>query len=191
MIVGIAGSGREDGTSSRLLHAALNAAETKGFGPTRSFRLGRLRFTGCVGCAACRQGASGCVLRDDLTPVLEATAGARALVLATPIYYGYATGLFKSFLDRWYSFRDADRMLRIPANRPALLILTQGNADPEAYGWTIGSLQKVLSAYGHRPRVLVASGLGSPGDLEQTPHWLAEAQDLGAEWLGTKGPDET
>jgi len=181
MIVGVAGSGREHGNSSRLLQAALAGAEAAGWGPARTFSLAHLQFRGCVGCGSCRREASTCVLQDDLTQVLEATSVARALVLASPIYYGYVTGLFKSFLDRWYCFRDRDRKLRVPESRPALLIVTQGNRARDAYAWTVGSLTKVLAAYGCQPRVLIAPELESPEDLGHQPQLLAEARRLGAE----------
>lgn len=184
MIVGVAGSGRPHGNSSRLLQAALAGAEAGGWGPTQTFHLAKLRFSGCVGCGSCREGAPACVLQDDLTPVLEATAEAGAMVLASPIYYGYATGLFKSYLDRWYAFRDRDRRLRVPQGRPALLILTQGNRAREAYAWTAGSLEKVLAAYGCAPRVLIAPALAGPDDLGTQPQLLAQARTLGGGMAG-------
>jgi multimeric flavodoxin WrbA len=180
MIVGIAGSGRPNGHSTRLLRAALEGAEAAGLGPSQTFPLAQLNFRGCIGCGSCRRDAPVCVLQDDLTPVLEATAEARAVVLASPIYYGYATGLFKSYLDRWYSFRDRDRRLRVPESRPALLILTQGNRVRDAYAWTVGSLEKVLAAYGFQARVLVAPDLEEPEELSRRPHLLAEARTIGA-----------
>jgi len=186
MIVGIAGSGRTQGNSSRLLQVALAGAAAAGGWPTRTFHLARLRFTGCVGCGCCRKEASACVLQDDLTPVLEATAESRALVLASPIYYGYVTGLFKSYLDRWYAFRDGDRRLRLRQGRPVLLLLTQGNRARDAYSWTAGSLEKVLAAYGCAPRVLIAPSLGDPDDLGSQPELLAQARTLGAELPGTE-----
>jgi len=180
MIVGIAGSGQVQGSSSRLLDVALAGAAAAGPRPTRTMRLAELAFRGCVGCRSCRREAPGCVLRDDLTPVLGAVAEARALVLASPIYYGYPTGLLKSFLDRWYSFRDGNRALRIPEGRPALLILTQGNASQDAYGWTVESLRKIITAYGFRARIAVAAGVERPADLDGRPELLDEARRLGA-----------
>jgi NAD(P)H-dependent FMN reductase len=112
--------------------------------------------------------------------VLASAASADALVLAAPIYYGYPSGLFKSCLDRWYSFRDGQRQLRTPQDRPALLILTQGHPDPDAYAWTAESLRKTLTAYGLTPQVLVAPALEGPDDADRSPELLAEARRLGS-----------
>jgi multimeric flavodoxin WrbA len=179
MILGIAGSGRTDSNSEHLLRCALDQARRRG-ARTRTVRLAELHYRGCTGCGACRSGAERCVLEDDLTPVLEATAAARALVLAAPIYYGYPSGPFKSYLDRWYAFRAADRGLRVPAGRPAVLILTQGHPDPDGYPWTVQSLDKVLTSYGFDPHILVAAGVSEPGaaagrvDLEERARALGE-----------------
>jgi hypothetical protein len=133
-----------------------------------------------VGCGACRSGeAEECTLRDELTPALEATASATALLLSAPIYYGYPSGLFKSYLDRWYSFRSGDRKLRVPQPRPALLILTQGHGEADAYGWTRQSLERVLGSYGLEPSLFVAPGLEQCGDVGDRPELLHEARSLG------------
>lgn len=182
MIAAIAGSGRPGGNSTRLLEAAL-AASLGSPPPVRSHRLAELTFRGCLGCGACRGDAAveSCVLDDDLAPVLADTAGASALILAAPIYYGYPSGLFKAYLDRWYAFRSRDRRLRMAEGRQALLILTQGHGDPNAYAWTVQSLEKVLAAYGLRPSVLVAAGLEDAGAVDGRPDLLAEAARLGAQ----------
>lgn len=179
-LIAVAGSGRSGANSTRLLAEALAGAAEAGAGEGRVHRLAELDYRGCVGCGACRRDAEACVLRDDLTPVLADTAAAGALVLATPIYYGYATGLLKSYLDRWYAFRDGARQLRLPAGRPALLVVTQGHPDPEAYAWTLGSLEKVLAAYGFEARLLVAPGLEAAGAVEGRPEPMTQARAWGA-----------
>ncbi|RMG94977.1 MAG: flavodoxin family protein [Candidatus Dadabacteria bacterium] len=179
MILGVVGSGREPSNSGRLVEEVIAGAREAGAGETRTVSLARLSFRGCVGCGACRATATRCVLEDDLTPVLHETRTCRGLVLATPIYYGYATGLFKSYLDRWYSFRDAGRALRVPTGRPAVLLVTQGHPDPDAYAWTLGSLERVLTSYGFDPTALVAPGLEEAGAVDRHPDLLARARDLG------------
>ena len=187
MVVGIAGSGRKNANSARLMTEALAGAEAAGLGAPKIYELAEMVFRGCVGCRACRRDAATCVLRDDLTEALHATASATALVLTTPIYYGYTTGLFKSYLDRWYAFRDKDRNLRIAEGRPALLLLTQGNPEPQAYAWTLQSLEKVLGAYGFRVTAMVAPGLEGREDVLRSPGLLARARELGSSLAAAGG----
>ncbi|MBI5440131.1 MAG: NAD(P)H-dependent oxidoreductase [Deltaproteobacteria bacterium] len=180
MIVGVCASGRRDGNSARLLAEALaGAAEVSSERQTR-FELAQLSFRGCLGCGTCRAESETCITRDELTPALDATATAGALALAAPIYYGYPSGLFKSYLDRWYCFKRADRTLRVREGRPALLILTQAASDPNAYAWTAQSLEKVLAGYGFRPSILVAAGVHACGDAGARPELLAEVRRLGS-----------
>lgn len=174
-VVALEGSGRRNGNSATLLREALRAA-----GDCLTYPLSDLSFRGCIGCGACRKTAPGCVLLDDLTPVLGALAQADGVALAAPIYYGYPSGLLKSCLDRWYSLRDGRRNLRVPQGRPALLILTQAHPDPAAYAWTVESLRKTLAGYGFVPQILVAPGLDGPDDAARSPHLLDEARLLGA-----------
>lgn len=184
MIAAVLGSGRRSGNGARLLEAAAATLAGRGAVVT-THRLADLTFRGCVGCGACRAegGTEGCALQDDLTPALGDTARADALLLAAPIYYGYPSGLFKSYLDRWYSLRGPGRRLRAAEGRPVLLILTQGHPDPGAYEWTVGSLRKVLSAYGLTPSMLVAAGVEEAGSVAARPDLLAEASRLAADLL--------
>lgn len=178
--LGVVGSGRSAGASARLLTEALAGAAGGSRAPGTTIHLAHLTFRGCIGCRACRTTAQGCVLRDDLTSVLETTARADALILASPIYYAYVTGLCKSYLDRWYCFRDGAGGLRVPSGRPALLLLTQGNPNPAAYDSVRQNLEKVLSAYGFRPTTLVASGLAPAEDAPLEPRLIDRARHLGS-----------
>lgn len=181
MVLAVAGSGRKSANSALLLAEALAGA---GGEEGKTVELADLAFRGCIGCRACRESADSCVLRDDLTPVLAATARADAVVLAAPIYYGYPSGLFKSYLDRWYGFRDGNRALRMREGRPALLLLTQGHPDPAAYAWTRESLEKVLTGYGFRASTLVGPALEGAQDVLQRPDLLARAREMGAALRG-------
>ena len=134
--------------------------------------------------STCRAGAPGCVLEDDLTPVLEDISAAGAVALSSPNYYGYASGIFKSFLDRFYGFRDGQRILRLPPDRPLMMIFSQGHPDPDAYEPLIQSMDKILSAYGFIPKMLVAAGMEAPGAAAGSAELVGRARELGRTLCG-------
>ena len=41
-----------------------------------------------------------CAIRDELRPVLERAREADVLILGTPVYYSYPTGVMRSFMER-------------------------------------------------------------------------------------------
>lgn len=53
----------------------------------------------CKGCLACAKTGT-CVIKDDMTPLVEKVAEADVLCFATPVYYYSLSGQLKTFLDR-------------------------------------------------------------------------------------------
>ena len=102
-VIGINGSPRKTWNTATLLEKALDGAASRG-AKTELVHLYDLDFQGCTSCFACklRGGKSygRCAVQDDLAPVLDAIAGADALVLGSPIYFGCVTGEMRSFLER-------------------------------------------------------------------------------------------
>ena len=184
MILAVRASGRRRSNSSLLLEAAVEAAAEAAGANGRERRvvdLAALSFRGCTGCGSCRAGYERCVLDDDLTPVLADVAEAGALFLSAPNYFGYVSGIFKSFLDRWYSLRDGRRKLRVPEGRPLLFVLSQGHPDPAAYSAATAQFDKIFRSYGCEPRILVGAGLEEAGTAAANEPLLAAARRLGRE----------
>ena len=63
-----------------------------------------LNFKGCVSCFACKRKGNTCgglcIQKDDLRPVLERILQADVLVVGSPIYFAYPTGMFRNFIER-------------------------------------------------------------------------------------------
>lgn len=73
-----------------------------------------IRF--CRGCLACQK-TMKCVIKDDVSEILEKVKAADTVVFATPIYYYELSGQLKTLLDRLnplypqeYNFRDVYQM---------------------------------------------------------------------------------
>lgn len=105
-IIGINGSPRKDRNSARLLDSALSGAADSG-AEVRRIDLYDLSYTGCRSCFACKLLGSPtfgrCAVNDDLKPVLEDILSSDGLIISSPIYFGSAPGMVRSFCERlWF-----------------------------------------------------------------------------------------
>lgn len=102
-IIAFNGSPRKKWNTATLLDHALQGAAEAG-AETEMVHLYDHNFKGCTSCFACKRKDGGnrgvCVLRDDLSPLLERVAAADALLLGSPIYLGAVTGEMRSFMER-------------------------------------------------------------------------------------------
>lgn len=102
-IIAINGSPRKNWNTARLLEAALDGARAQG-AETKLYHLYDYDFKGCRSCFACKRIGSPfygkCAQKDGISDILAEVKAADGLVLGTPIYFGAATGEFRSFLER-------------------------------------------------------------------------------------------
>ena len=103
-VIAINGSPRKSCNTDTLLKKALDGAASAG-AETEMVYLYDLKFRGCVSCMACKlqkePRPNRCVLRDDLTAVLDKVHGADAVILGSPIYFSEVTGEMRSFFERF------------------------------------------------------------------------------------------
>ena len=138
-IIAINVSPRKNWNTARLLEAALEGAEANG-AEIKLYHLYDYDFKGCRSCFACKRIGSPfygkCALKDELTPILEEIKAADGLILGTPIYFGAATGEFRSFLERLffpnYAYDVAKPSLWGKIT-PNAVIYTMGMKKPDAY----------------------------------------------------------
>ena len=94
---------RKGWNTHKMLEAAKAGAEEAG-AVTELVNLYDITFPGCKSCFACKlknaKTNGVCALRDDLRPVLERARQADVLVLGSPIYFSYPTGVYRAFLER-------------------------------------------------------------------------------------------
>ncbi|WP_378956253.1 flavodoxin family protein [Pelosinus sp. sgz500959] len=102
-VIAINGSPRKNRNSATLLQKALEGAKSVG-ADIEINHLYDLNFKGCTSCFACKRKNSNhighCVVKDDLTSVLEKIKKCNVLLLGTPIYFANTTGAMQSFLER-------------------------------------------------------------------------------------------
>lgn len=97
------GSPRKNKNTANMLQSAMRGAEAAG-AETELVQLYDIDFKGCKSCFACKLKNSKCngicALKDDLRPVLERARQADILVLGSPVYYSYPTGVIRAFMER-------------------------------------------------------------------------------------------
>ena len=57
-----------------------------------------------MSCFACQRKGSTtegvCAIKDDIKPILEKCINADAIIIGSPVYFSYPTGMFRCFLER-------------------------------------------------------------------------------------------
>ncbi|MBR5007057.1 MAG: flavodoxin family protein [Clostridia bacterium] len=97
------GSPRKGWNTAKALESAAEGAREAG-AETEVVNLYDFPFAGCKSCFACKlknAKTNGiCAIRDDLRPILERARQADVIVLGSPIYFSYPTGVYRAFLER-------------------------------------------------------------------------------------------
>ena len=96
-------SPRKNWNTAKMLKEAQKGAESAG-AEVEYINLVDLNYKGCMSCFACKRKGSTtnglCALKDDLRPVLESILQADAVIIGSPIYYSFPTGMFRNLLER-------------------------------------------------------------------------------------------
>ena len=103
-IFALQGSPRREGNTQTVLDVVLTAARHAG-ADTETIQLCELNdLAGCRECRACQQvtGEPGCVVDDDMQPVLDKALKADVVVWATPVFCWSPAWPLKMALDRFF-----------------------------------------------------------------------------------------
>lgn len=173
----IAGSPRVNGNSARIAAAFCRAAEEKGAVVTTHI-LNTMRIKGCQGCQACKLEQETCVVKDDLTPVLEELHSTDILVFSTPVYVGDVTGQLKCCFDRMYSLAAPGLAeSRLPKGKKLVFIQTQGS-DASAHKDVAERYLALFKFFIEDTSLIRACNLLGEDDVEKQPRILSEAAAL-------------
>ncbi|MCQ2086271.1 MAG: flavodoxin family protein [archaeon] len=126
----ILGSPR-NGTSDSVAMEIANASKSKG-NEIKTFKLNQFsKAKGCQSCYRCKE-AGECVLKDDISTVLDAVRKADGVILATPIYFGHTTSQFRMFEDRCFGFLKKDFSPNIGVGKKVAIVCTCGSGLNDA-----------------------------------------------------------
>ncbi len=161
-VIGINGGARKGWNTDTLVKKALEGAASAG-AETEMIELYAEPLKGCLECFACKRKGNKtgglCAIRDNMRPLLEKALAADVVIIGSPNFFGYPTGMVRAFLERFLyplnSYKiENGRPVRILGDRiiPAGVIFTM-NANEEYYdlggynislGMTRSNLEHVL-----------------------------------------------
>ncbi len=96
-------SPRKNWNTYKMLESAMKGASDAG-AETELVNLYDTAFNGCISCFACKLKNSRthglCAFKDALTPTLQKALDSDVLVVGSPVYFSYPTGMMRSFIER-------------------------------------------------------------------------------------------
>ncbi|KAH0793845.1 flavodoxin family protein [Histomonas meleagridis] len=134
-VIGINGSPRKGWNTHMIVEKALEGARDAG-AITKLYHISDFKIQPCISCLTCKktpESAGKCIIKDDLTPLLQEIRTADALVIGSPIYFSHISSYLHTALERiWFSnMRYMPEASSLPKPIKTLMIYTM-NATPEA-----------------------------------------------------------
>ena len=154
-IIAINGSPRKNFSTHELLEHALAGAKSVGADvETELVNLYDLSFNGCTSCFGCKKTPSKdyCILRDELTPLLQKISNCDGVIFGSPIYMDNVTFKIKGLLERmFYPRHTYDSKLDFSKrNIKTYFIYTMNKSKTEAnakkYKWLFESIKERLES---------------------------------------------
>ena len=142
---------RKGWNTDTLITEAAKGAEAAGAEIVK-FDLFRMeKYTGCISCFGCKKekNKGHCIVKDGLTPVLDAIRECDGLIIGSPNYLSEMTASFRALYERLI-FQNLTYNMETPCCNehpvPVLLIMTS-NAPDTAYNAMLQNYKQALSAF--------------------------------------------
>ena len=98
-VLGVVGSPRKNGNTTKLVKRALDEAMGVAGVETELYEMAGKKFHHCTGCLRCADNGE-CVFKDDLPDFITRYMQADGIIWGSPIYHMSITGLLKNAIDR-------------------------------------------------------------------------------------------
>lgn len=128
-VLAISGSPRSESNTDLIINAIIKGAKEAGH-DTEFIKLNELNVRPCQACDDCRSApGKRCKLDDDGAIALRKTEECDVLIFGSPIYMGGISAQAKAYIDRWYSFKDINRISELERDRRVIGVYSQGAKD--------------------------------------------------------------
>ena len=129
----------------------------------------------CKGCLAC-QTTMHCVIKDDVSTIVERMKDFDVVVFATPIYFFEMSGQMKTFLDRTNPLYTSDYKFR-----DIYLLASAAEEHEEAMDGAIKGLEGWIACYEHTKLAGVIRAVSSfeKKDVKENTSILKKTYEMG------------
>ena len=186
------GSPMRKGNSAIMANAFLDAAKDHG-ASVKTFDQYSLKYSGCTACMACKTEVDLCIMKDDLSVVLDSIREVDVLVLAAPIYHGDVSAAMRAFVERTHSFLGPGcgplpGESRLDPGKKLVFVVAQGYEEKK-HKEVYPKYKNYFGWYGFDESYLLRTcEVIEPGEVrEKCPDVLEEAKRLATEICGKGG----
>lgn len=179
----VLGSPRPKGNSQTIAGYFCDKIESLG-SEVQTFALNKMTYRGCQACMTCKTKLDRCVLKDDLTVVLDSLRKADVLVMATPVYFSDVTSQMKGFIDRMYSFlmpdyRTGSDKSRFAPGKKLVFIQVQGRPDENKFADVFPRYEEFFDWYDIKERYLIRCwGVRDLGEAKEHKEVFQRAEEV-------------
>ena len=175
-VLAISGSPRKGGNSETVIRKIIEKLEDKQY-ETEFVQLNDLVLKGCQACRYCRTNGDKCILKDDISELLEKMKKADRIIIGAPNYMGCVSGQLKILMDRMYSLKDSGRNSRLNAGKKVVLVFSQGHSDPEAYSECYENVKKRIESLNVEiTSSIIAHSVEVPGEVKEKSEIMRMAE---------------
>ena len=178
-ITGFIGSPRKGGNTDNLVRRILEGASEKG-AETKVVYLNDLNIRECQACMQCKKKTLRCAVEDDMQDLYPLIDSSDALILGSPIYMGYISGLMKTFFDRWYAFAGVPDEKKLPVGKRIFLVLPYRREEKDLFNHVAKQVGQALKyVFGAKVESWLIPGVGDAGEVLQREEVMQRAWEIG------------
>lgn len=175
-IVAIVTSPRKGANTETLVNTMADAARKNG-NEVEIFNIAEMsNRKGCLSCFGCKK-CGKCVVKDDLTPALDAIRDADGVILSTPVYFGQPTAQYRLLEDRFFSFLDGSFTPNVTPKKMAVVV-SAGTSGAKELADQIAGRMSAFFKFECLGIVADISG-NAPDEAAGNQAELAEAAEIG------------
>ncbi len=168
----LSGSPRKGGNSDLLCDEFVRGAVEAGH-EVEKIRIQEKKIACCTGCSVCQETGS-CVIKDDMTEVMQKMIDCDVMVLASPVYFYSVAAQLKAVIDR--SFARGTEV----TNKEMYYIMTAAEAEIETMDTTLACLRGYAACVegAVEKGVICGTGVYKPGEIKDSKY-MQDAYEMG------------